>query len=448
MIKKISLIFLCLVFATAHAFSEDAKIALNLDSAISTAFKNNKDIQIQEQELNISQANILGSRSAFLPKLNVSAGYTHNGAVLHLNIPQSGKKDLGVVTGYRNDNQAGAAINQTIYSGGANLANFKQALLGFKTSEETLRAKKLDIEFETKRLYYGLLLAYETERIAGELVNQAKAHYEDVKKKFAQGTSSRFDLLQSKVQVSKVMPQLVDAKNQVDLILAELKKLLGLKIKDDVIVTEHLKYAVIKIKEEEFLRQAYLHQPEMVLRSLGVDINKWSIEMQKAGWRPQINASAGYNWRSNDWTDMFNSRHSNWQAGFSVALPIFDAWSTRAKVDEAKAKYAQAVLQKENLIDQIAVDIRRSCLDLEKAQALIDSQKDSVEEAKEALRISIVSYDNGVGTNLDVLDSQVSLAQVQQNLLQGIYDYLMAEAFLCRTMGKSYFAEAQDEKKN
>jgi outer membrane protein TolC len=89
------------------------------------------------------------------------------------------------------------------------------------------------------------------------------------------------------------------------------------------------------------------------------------------------------------------------------------------------------------------VDIRQACLDLNEAKALIDSQKDNIEEAREALRISIVSYDNGVGTNLDVLDSQVSLAQVQQNLFQGIYDYLMAGAFLDRTRGKSYIVEAK-----
>jgi len=53
-----------------------------------------------------------------------------------------------------------------------------------------------------------------------------------------------------------------------------------------------------------------------------------------------------------------------------------------------------------------------------------------------------------VGTNLDVLDSQVSLGQIQNGLAQGIYDYLMAGAYLDRTMGNDYFKETKDEKKN
>lgn len=446
MSKKIYLIMISLICWLPLAFCEEAsttkQVSLSLKDAISIAFQSNKDIRIQEQELNISKAGIMEARSNFIPKANFQYGYTHNGAILKVSTA-SAKKDLGVLTGYKNDNMLTTSINETVYNGGANIANFKQAQLGLKTSEETLRAKKADVEFEAKRLYYGLLLAYETERIAQDLVDQAKAHYEDVGNKFKQGTSSRFDLLQSKVQVSILMPELVKAKNDIDLIKADLKKLLGFKMQDSIGVSEHLDYSLMEIKEGEFLRQAYLNKPEMILSALGIDINKWAIEMAKAGWRPQVNANADYLYRSNNWANMFNKRHNNWGVGVTVSVPIFDAWSTRAKVDEAKAKYTQALLQKDNLSDQIAVDIRQACLDLVEAETLINSQKDNVGEAKEALRISMVSYDNGVGTNLDVLDSQVSLAQIQQNLSQGIYDYLMAEAFLYRTTGKSLLEEAK-----
>jgi outer membrane protein TolC len=47
-----------------------------------------------------------------------------------------------------------------------------------------------------------------------------------------------------------------------------------------------------------------------------------------------------------------------------------------------------------------------------------------------------------VGTNLDVLDAQVSLSQIQLNLANGIYDYLMAEAYLRRSLGESFIKVA------
>jgi outer membrane protein TolC len=422
----------------------------SLNTAIDTAFENNKDIKIQEKELNIARANILGAKSEFLPQVNSEASYTHNGAVLNVgsSIITSTKKDLGVVTGYNNDNKIGVVVDQIVYNGGANTANLKQNQLSLKVAEQTLRATKLDVEFETKRLYYGLLLAYETLRITQELVDQAQLHYENVKDKFEHGTASRFDLLQSKVHVAKLLPELVKARNAVKLMKEDLKKILGVDMKDAIDVRDMLSYALVPLNEKEFLKEAYLNKPEMILRSLGIDISEWGIKLARSNGLAQINASLGYNYRSNDVADMFNNRHSNWNAGVAVRMPIFDGFSTKAKVDEAKAKYAQAILSKENLSDQVNVDIKKSCLDLKESFSIIKSQRANIEEAKEALKIAEVGYDNGVDINLDVLDAQVSLGQVQQNLASAIYDYLMAEAFLKKTMGQGYVKEVANEKKS
>ena len=129
-------ILLCLI--TPYGICQDSNAASvvlsSLKDAVSVAIKNNKDIQIQEKEIEIAKANILGARSAFLPKLNTSFGYTHNATVLRLTSAAL-KKDLGVLTGYKNDNKIGVSINESIYNGGADIASFKQAKLGLKVSD-------------------------------------------------------------------------------------------------------------------------------------------------------------------------------------------------------------------------------------------------------------------------------------------------------------------------
>ncbi len=414
-----------------------AEKPLSLTEAIQIAYKNNKDIQMQEQEVAVAGANIMAAASIFYPQLNLQASYTRNASVLAQNI----------YSGYINDNLIKLAASQSIYSGGANMANFKQAKLSLDVQNETLRAKKMDIEFEAKRLYYGLLLAYETERIAKDALNQAIAHYENVKQMYKHGTASRFDMLQSGVQVSLLEPDVVKAGNEIDVLKADLNKLLGRKIDSLVEAEEKLTYTFIGIKENEFLKTAYLDRPEMRLKSLGIDIDKWEIQMAKSGYRPTVDFLADYSYRTNNLANLIEKKQRNWSAGISVNIPIFEGFSSKAKVEQALAKYAQAKIDKDNLVDQIAVEIRKACLDLKKSAAIIQSQKDNVGEAKEALRISEVSYANGVAINLDVLDSQVSLAQIQRNLASGIYDYLMAQAYLDRSIGKSIIKETKNEKK-
>jgi outer membrane protein TolC len=232
------------------------------------------------------------------------------------------------------------------------------------------------------------------------------------------------------------MPELVRAKNAVELIKADLKKLLRLKMTEGLKVNDRLDYLPITIDEPEFLKTAYLNQPAMTIKELGIDFNKWAVRVARASNLPQVNASLDYEHRSNNLNTLLNSRQSNFSAGFSVSVPLFDGFSSKAKVDAAKARYQEAFLSKDDMSDQIAVDIKKACLDLRQSQAIIDYTKDNVGEAREALRISEVNYDNGMGTNLDVLDSQVSLSQIEKDLANGIYDYLMAQAFLDQTMGK------------
>lgn len=445
---------LCVIFvfisssSVQSCYAEENRAGITLASveeAMPLAFKNNKQIKIQEAGLGLARADIADALSKFLPKVDLKAAYTHNAGIL--TFPQAAsqglKKDPGVFTGYENDNMLGISINESLYNK-ADIAKFRQSQLNLKISEQSLRAKKMEVEFEVKRLYYGLLLANETLRIAQGLLNQAESHYEDVQNKHDQGTSSRFDLLQSKVQVSKVFPEVVRGKNAVDLITNELKKILGLKLQEPLEIRDTLAYSPLELKEEEFLKQAYLNRPEMALKALGIDVSKWAIQAAQAGSQPQVNAGFNYSYRSNNLGNMFNARHNNWDIGVGVTLPIFDGFSTKAKVEEARLKYAQADLDKQDFIEQIALDIRKACLDLEQSQAIINSAKDNIEEAREALEIAEISYDNGEGTNLDILDAQVSLSQIKKNLSEAVYDYTMARAFLDRVMGRN-FAEGENK---
>ena len=419
---------------------EKEALSLSLDDTIRMALGNNRDIKIQEEDVAFAKANITAAQSKFFPQASIGYGFTYNDAVFTTDSQPNNRKDTRIFTGYKSNNQLTLSGSQLIYDGGASIANLKEARVQLKVQEVTLIARKLDIEFEAKRLFYGLLLAHETLRINQYLVDQAEAHYENVRNKFEQGTSSRFDVLQSKVQVSKLIPPLIQAQNSIDIISNDLKKLLYLDIGRKIRLKESLRYRPVDVSLEGFLDEAYRNNPQMRLKILGVNLEKWAIEFAKSGWYPNINAAGNYIYTSDKILDMINPRHDNWNLGINASFSVFDGMSTLAKVKEAKARYSQAVLSKENIIEQVAVDVRRGCLDLKESHAVILSQKESLAEAKDALNISYIGYDNGVMINLDVIDAQVSLSQVEKNLAGGIYDYLMAKAYLDQVMGREYLS--------
>lgn len=422
---------------------------LSLKEAIELALKNNKSIQIQQQEIEYAHANIVGAQSKFFPAVAAGYSYTYYDAFLPLSTftMPSAKKDPGLFLGYKNDNIANIYGNQMIYDGGASIASLKQARIQLKIQQETLHSRILDAELNVKKAYYGLLYAYEIYRIAKYLVDQAEAHYENVRAMFEQGTASKFDVLQSRVQVSLVMPQLVNAEASMELNAADLKQLLYLEMSDNLEAEGDLAYDPLDIREKAFLDEAYANNPFLKLNALGVDLKKWAIEQAKSGWYPNINANLNYLYRSDNLTNMFNTRHMNYLIGATGTVSIFDGMATKAKVDEAKALYSESVYNYENAVEQIAYNIKQQCLYLKEAHAIILAQKDNLEEAKEALKIAYIRFDNGVGINLDVIDSQTSLGQVETNLAQGIYNYLVAQASLDQLMGREYFDSEKESKK-
>lgn len=444
--NPVALMLLIMLTLSSYGYCDDlikatAIKTLTLKDSINTAIMNNRSIQIQEEQIDYARANVMYARSAFLPYLSAGYSYALNDAVPSFPTPNGARKDNGIYYGYNSNNLLSINAKETIYSGGANSAAYKQAKLNVKVADETVRSAKLDVEFECRRLFYGLLLGYETLRIAQDLVGQAQAHYEQTKMMFNQGTASKFDVLQSKVQISKLMPQLISAQNSIDLIMADFKKLLVIRMSEAVAIDGKLDYKLIEIREDAYRDEAYGRNPQMILKLLGIDINKWAIEYAKAGWLPQVTTTANYTFQSDDVGVLILPRQSNWNIGVQASMALFDGFATKAKVDQAKAMYNQSRLQKEDVSDQVAVDIKQACLNLKESKTLIDSQKDTIVEAEEALRLANVRFNNGVGINLDVLDAQTSLAQVEQNLAQGIYDYLMAKAQLNRVMGRQYSGE-------
>jgi outer membrane protein TolC len=62
------------------------------------------------------------------------------------------------------------------------------------------------------------------------------------------------------------------------------------------------------------------------------------------------------------------------------------------------------------------------------ARKRIQGQEKSIDQARRAVHIAQTRFTNGVGTQLELLDSQVALTRAQTSYAQAVYDYLVAQA--------------------
>jgi outer membrane protein len=122
--------------------------------------------------------------------------------------------------------------------------------------------------------------------------------------------------------------------------------------------------------------------------------------------------------------------------GVQMNVPIFGGLQLRYKIQQEKI-----TLQKvENSIKQfksgVDLEIKNSATTYQSSIRSMNSQKENMELAASIARITKIKYEQGVGSNIEVLDAENTLKESQVNYYNALYDALVAKVNLDKAYGK------------
>ncbi len=80
-------------------------------------------------------------------------------------------------------------------------------------------------------------------------------------------------------------------------------------------------------------------------------------------------------------------------------------------------------------------ELTQAILSVENAEEFVQSQRLNVERATEGLRLADVGYQQGIKTQVEVIDAQSAVTQARVNYLQAIYQHVVAKLAVQRAMG-------------
>ena len=142
-------------------------------------------------------------------------------------------------------------------------------------------------------------------------------------------------------------------------------------------------------------------------------IAKEQIQVSLAGYKPRIDASAGYLWRNSRLTDELDQVVDGWFYGITGSWNIFDGLETYGKVKQSRAQLEAAKIVYDDSVLQVELEVQTAYANVQAARETIRSQQKNVEQALEALRLSNERFSAGAGTQLDVLDARTALTQAR-----------------------------------
>jgi outer membrane protein TolC len=101
-------------------------------------------------------------------------------------------------------------------------------------------------------------------------------------------------------------------------------------------------------------------------------------------------------------------------------------------VKQAKSGLRQIQIGMEQLKDGIQLEVRAAFLGFQESKELLNAQEETVQQAKESLRIANLRYKNGMITNVELMDAELAYTQAQTNRFNALHDYAIAVAKLER----------------
>ncbi len=391
-----------------------------------------RNLRLQESEKRAAEAGeaLHRARALFMPRATLGTGYAYRDAaftippLLMKDIP----KDPGIFTGYKNDWTMRLQVEQTLFAGGRNRSTYQMAEKDKALQEENVRLRRLNLEMEITRAYYGAVLALQVVQIKQDLIDQSRRHLAEVSRRFQAGDVSRFDRLRAEVQLANLQPELIRSRNNVEMALALLKNVLGLDQSDRLTVSGRIEYVPENADLPSSLVQALQKRPETQITRLAREMQEKAVQVSRSRFFPLIGAFYTQDFRSSHVSSLFEERQRNWTIGMNLSLPLFEGGSRRYQLREERLKAEQARLREQQAGRDIQVEVIQAWLELQRSAEVIESQKQTVAQAEEALKIANISYAGGVLTNLEQMDTQLALDQARINYITAIYDYIVGRA--------------------
>lgn len=398
---------------------------LSLDKAIVTALSNNRELQIVLEENNVAKGRIIEAYEGVLPHVALETSYTRQS--------EDSKTYNGVTypLGEKNNYAGTISVTQPIYSGAATAAlrasHYYDAL-----ANEQVRLAVQNTIFGTIQVYYQAILAEEQLGVTKVYADLAESHLKDVQTKRKYGTASDFNVLRSQVELSNARSEMIRYGNEMHTARTNLFKIIGVSQESRVELMDKLTYAPLSADEQQAIKDAFDNRPDLAAAVLSEKLQQESLNAARSAYWPSVNAFYNHTLGKPDpyLTSYRNEWDDAWTTGIKVTVPIFDGLGRKGRMIQNKAELKKKQIEVLDTQEKALFEVRNAIWSLQDSQQLVETQKLSLVQAKEGLRIAEVGYREGSLDQVSVLDAQAALTQAQLLYYQSLYDHSIARVNL------------------
>lgn len=402
---------------------------LLLWEAMERAVVSNPAIKSQQVEIASQALEQAIARGQRLPKLDLSAAYTHH-AYPTLVTPI---REAGVFPPLDRDvANIGVALNWPLYAGGKLVAGEAMAAHNRDATVQALRSSEQDLLFNVVATYTKALHFRQLGKALDVRIKALQQEERDLELRLQQGSAARLELIRVQTQVSQARYDKVAVTQAEQDAVSLLVALLGESGPDPVLSESSVAAPPLPVSAPAALDRALQKRPDLLRLDAMGRAAQQKTAIARGERLPQVNLvaraqeSAGSDWEGYD----------DWQMGVQLSLPLFDGHIRQRRVDQAGLAQRQNALQQDDTRNRIASEVRQAFGALSESRARLEVATRGEREASEALRIETLRYRHGENTITDLLGAESALWAATASRLQAEYDITVSQARLLRATGE------------
>lgn len=425
-----------------------AQQSYSLREAVDYAVKNHTSIKNAQIDILSAEARVSELKGIGLPQVNGNLGYTNNLIIQKVFIPAKTfdptAKEGDVIAaefGVANSGQAGVNLSQILFDG-SYLLGLKAADVYKELSKKTMMQTKQQAAENVTKAYYSILLNEEKIKLLELNLGRIDSSLRDTKAMNAQGFAEKIDVQRLEVQRNNLSVEVKNIQRAQDLAYYLLKFQMGKKVNETITLTDKL--ADINIAEllpETQQDFKYGNRIEYSILQTQDRLAELDLKNQKVGYLPRVTLNGSYSYSAGrpKFTDLVTKPWFNAATlGLSIQVPIFDGFQRKYKIVQSQNSLQKVRNNIELLENSIDLQVTQGHITLKNAYETLQEQKANMELAKEVVRVTRIKYQQGVGSNLEVVNAEIAYKEAQTNYFTTFYNALVAKVDLDKALGRLY----------
>lgn len=415
--------------APAVPLPDPPAIVIDLEEAIERALAVSPTMAQAQGGVRSAEAGRTSAYGAYLPTITASSTASRSSSN-RFNPETNTTVSAPASSSYNARLSAGVDI----WNGGRRGAEINDAAAALDAAEATARQRRFDVVLTAETAFYEVLRREELLRVAGARIGRAEEALQAADRRLQVGTATRSDVLRSRLELNDARQAELTERTAWTVATYSLGRVTGVNDRVGARLGEAVTVRPLALSDEELRRIVESTSPPVITAQANLRSADAGIDVARSSYFPTLRATSNASWVNQEFS--LEQGTSSWNLGLSMSLPVFNGFQRETAATRARIAADVARFELGDARRGARVDLERLLGALRLAEERVTLTAEAVEVAREDLRVQDERYRLGATTILELITSQLNLAQAETDEIAARYDYQIARAELEALVGR------------